>query len=268
MKPRLGVPAVLGLTGSVLAGCGVLAGCAGTAEPEAVPSLATASPTATLSPTMPPATTPTPTTPAPPVPDPSMDQPLIDAAAAGDVAAVRDLLARGASVAATDATGRTALVAAAYGNHVEAAEVLVAAGADVMHQDSTLQSAFLIATSEVGDDPRLLDLTLAAGADVRQRDRFDGTALIRAAERGYPVVVARLLAAGVELDHVNNLGWTALHEAVVLGDGGPNHVETVRLIVAAGADTSIRGRDGRTPLQQARVRGYGDLVAVLEPATP
>ena len=79
------------------------------------------------------------------------------------------------------------LVRAAYGNHLEVAALLVQAGADVDLIDDTQQSAYLISTSEVGDDPRLLELTLNAGADVEARDSFDGTGLIRprsAATRG------------------------------------------------------------------------------------
>ena len=106
---------------------------------------------------------------------------------------VRSLLERGADVEARDPTGATALVAAAYGNHLEAARLLVEAGADVNAKDDTQQSAYLIATSEVGDDPRLLELTLRNGADVKAKDSYNGTGLIRAAERGHAAIVGRLL---------------------------------------------------------------------------
>ena len=65
---------------------------------------------------------------------------------------MRALLEQGARVDAADSSGATALVAAAYGNHVEVARLLIDAGADVDAKDSTEQSAYLIATSEVGDD--------------------------------------------------------------------------------------------------------------------
>ena len=38
-----------------------------------------------------------------------------------------------------------------------------------------------------------------------------------------------LIAAGAPLDHVNNLGWTALMESIVLGDGGTAHPELTLL---------------------------------------
>jgi ankyrin repeat protein len=64
----------------------------------------------------------------------------------------------------------------------------------------------------------------------------------------------------IELDHVNNLGWTALHEAVVLGDGARTAQETARVLLAAGVDTTITsGRAGLTAEQHARELGYADL---------
>jgi hypothetical protein len=121
-------------------------------------------------------------------------------------------------------------------------------GADVNAEDASQESAYLIATSEIGDDPRLLELTLENGADVNARDSFDGTGLIRAAERGYVRIVRRLLETDIDIDHVNRLGWTALLEAIILGEGGRAHTETVRALVDAGADATIPDGDGVTPL--------------------
>ena len=117
--------------------------------------------------------------------------------------------------------------------------------------------------SEVGDDPRLLDLTLGAGADVDAKDSFNGTGLIRAAERGHASIVARLLETDIDLDHVNRLGWTALLEAVILGEGGRPHVRTVRLLVEAGADVDIPDESGTTALAHARRLGFTAIERIL-----
>ena len=69
----------------------------------------------------------------------------------------------------------------------------------------------------------------------------------------------RLLAAGIDRDHVNRLGWTALHEAIILGDGGPAHVETVRALVEGGVDVNVRGGSG-PPLAHAEERGLAQIV--------
>ena len=70
----------------------------------------------------------------------------------------------------------------------------------------------------------------------------------------------------MDIDHVNDLGWTALLEAVILGDGGRAHTEIVRLLVEAGADVSIRDGEGVTALAHARAARYDEIVAILEAA--
>ena len=159
-----------------------------------------------------------------------------------------------------------ALIEAAFANDVTGARRLIAAGADVNAKDVTQQSAYLIATSEVGDDPRLLELTLANGARVDDKDSYDGTGLIRAAERGHPRIVRRRLEAGIDRDHVNRLGWTALHEAVVLGDGGPDHVATVRALVRGGVDVDVPDGDGVPALAHAEERGMEAIARILRAA--
>ena len=159
-----------------------------------------------------------------------------------------------------------ALRAAAYANDVETAERLVAAGADVNAKDDSTQSPYLIATSEVGDDPRLLELMLDNGARVDDKDSYNGTGLIRAAERGFPRIVRRLLEAGIDRDHVNRLGWTALHEAIILGDGGPPHIATVRALIAGRVDLDIPDGEGVRPLARAEERGHREIARLLRAA--
>jgi hypothetical protein len=75
-----------------------------------------------------------------------------------------------------------------------------------------------------------------------------------------------LLAMAIDKDHVNNLGWTALLEAVILGDGGAAHTEIVRLLVTAGADANIADRDGVTPLAHAKRANYPGMARILSDA--
>jgi len=187
---------------------------------------------------------------------------LIAAAMQGDAGAVRDLLAQGASAHATDPSERTALIAAAYHGHNEVARLLIDAGADVNHQDRTQQSAYLLATSE--GNVELLQMSLQAGADVHGLDSYQGTGLIRAADRGHVEIVRALLDTDIAVDHVNRLGWTALLEAIILGDGGPRHTEVVHLLLAAGADPTLPDGDGLTPLAHAHRDGHSAIVDLLE----
>jgi len=110
-----------------------------------------------------------------------------------------------------------------------------------------------------------LRLALALGTSAKNlTSRYDGTALIAAAHLGHAEVVRTLIDAGAPLDHVNNLGWTALMESIVLGDGGPRHVDTLKALLDAGADASLSDRNGVTPLQHAQRRGYLEMVKALE----
>jgi hypothetical protein len=159
----------------------------------------------------------------------------------------------------------TAVIAAAWADDVPRARELIAAGADVDAEDETQQSAYLIASSE--GHRELLDLTLAAGADLGALDSFDGTGLIRAAERGHADVVGRLLQSGIAVDHVNRPGFTALHEAIVYGDGSQRYVDTVRLLVARGTDVTLAPeRDGIPPVQHALNRAQDAVAATLQAA--
>ena len=154
---------------------------------------------------------------------------------------------------------------ATWANDVERAAGLIRRGADVNAQDETQQSSYLITTSEGHLD--LLELTLANGADVSAKDSWNGTGLIRAAERGHHLVVGRLLRAGVEKDHVNRIGYQAIHEAVWLGENTTTYVDTVRVLAAGGVDlTRASDNEGLTPLEMAQRRSNPSLATVLRAA--
>ena len=191
----------------------------------------------------------------------SRDQALIAAAARGDLATVEQLIRDGASVKAKDGRARTALLAATHGDHVATARALIAAGADVNAKDDIGDSPYLYAGAEGRTE--ILRMTLPT-ADLKSVNRYGGTALIPAAHHGHPDAVRVLLGTAIDKDHVNKLGWTALLEAVILGDGGAVHTGIVRLLVEAGANVNIADREKVTPLQHARRRGFGEMARILE----
>jgi ankyrin repeat protein len=157
----------------------------------------------------------------------------------------------------------SAEIAAYSGLHRAAHAGDLAAAADVNALDGDKYDMVTIAA--VADDLDMLKAALAAGnrPDLTTSP-YDGTALIAAAHLGHADVVKLLIDAGAPLDHVNNLGWTALIEAVILGDGGRAHQATVRHLVTAGADRGIADRQGMTPLDHAKQRGYREIAAMLE----
>jgi ankyrin repeat protein len=183
----------------------------------------------------------------------------------GDVAAIEKLASSKAALEARDGNGRTPLHVATFARQREAVRALLKAGANHGAFDNDRYDAVTIAA--VADDEETLRVLLAGGASAKlTTSRYDGTALIAAAHLGHDGVVRQLIAAGAPLDHVNNLHWTAVIEAVVLGDGGPRHQATLKALLDAGASAKLADREGRTPLQLARSRGYAAMVKLLENA--
>jgi uncharacterized protein len=170
-----------------------------------------------------------------------------------------------AALEARDGNGRTPLHAATFARRRDAVRALIQAGANTAALDDDRYDAVTIAA--VADDEDTLRVLLAEGASAKlTTSRWDGTALIAAAHLGHDGVVRQLIAAGAPLDHVNNLHWTAAIEAVVLGNGGPRHQASLKALVDAGANLALTDREGRTPLQLARARGYAAMVTLLESA--
>lgn len=194
-----------------------------------------------------------------------MDDRLLSAAASGNVAGISAALEDGADIDARDAHGRTALLLATVARQTDAVRRLIDAEPDLDLQDDQLDNPFLYAGAEGLTD--ILRLVNEAGADPSVTNRFGGTALIPASERGHVETVRYLLEeTDVDIDHVNRLGWTALLEAIVLGNGDAAHQEIVRLLIEHGADLDIADKDGVRPLAHARARGQTEVATALEAA--
>ncbi len=186
------------------------------------------------------------------------------AAHEGDMARINSLISSGADLKQTDGRGRTALHVAAFASHDNVVTVLAQAGADPNRLQNDKYDIITIAA--VANDADMVRTAVNAGGSAKNiTSIYGGTALIAAAHLGNWESVQVLIEAGAPLDHVNNLGWTALIEAVVLGDGGARHVKTARLLVEAGADRSLTDRNGKTPLELARMFGYEEIIRVLMP---
>ena len=187
------------------------------------------------------------------------------AAHEGNVGVIRKLAADGADLDARDGSGRTPAHIAAFASNSSALRALAEAGADMNALEN--QRYDIVTIAAVANDPELMSLAIELGnrPDL-VTSIYQGTALIAAAHLGHDEVVRRLIEAGAPLDHVNNLGWTALLEAIILGDGGPDHTATVRALVEAGANITIGDRNGVTPLQHAQRRGYKEMENIIQSA--
>ncbi len=194
--------------------------------------------------------------------DTMTDLRLHRAAAAGDLALITALLAEGLPIDGRDDDGRTPVLVATVARQTAAVRALVEAGADIDIRDNRLDNPFLYAGAEGLLD--ILRLVNEAGADPAITNRYGGIALIPACERGHVEVVRYLLEeSDVDVDHVNNLGWTGLLEAIILADGGAAHQEIVGLLLEHGADPELADREGVTPLAHARAKGQAEIADLL-----
>ena len=152
------------------------------------------------------------------------DPGLIEAVKAGDVEAVRSLLAQGGNVDTPASDGATALHWA-------------------VHHDSAV----------------LVDLLLEAGADAGVTNRYGVQPISLAAENGNAAILERLLQAGADANATLHGGETVLMTAARTGNAN-----ALRALMAHGADVNARdATHGQTPLMWAAARGHARAIHVL-----
>jgi len=197
--------------------------------------------------------------------DTASDQALLTAASRDDTAGVKAALAAGAAIDARDNHGQGALLFAVQRGDRDLALYLIGQGADINAEAANHDTPWLLAGA-LGRTEMLAAMLDSGKVDYTKRNRYGGNALIPACERGHVDTVRLLLSRSkIDVNHVNNLGWTALLEAVILSDGGPRHIEIVQLLTA-GADPNITDKDGVTPLQHARDRRYDAIATMIKDA--
>ena len=192
----------------------------------------------------------------------TLNEQLLQATQHGDRDAVLKLLQQGADINVRDAQGRTSVMIATYQHNTEMVRALLQAGADVNIRDNNKENPLLHAAAQGWLD--ILRLAIEAHADTRLTNRFGGISIIPASERGHVEIVQELLTyTDINVNHINNLGWTALLEAIILSNGGKAHQHIVQLLVDHGADVNLADGDGVTPLQHARERGFSEIERIL-----
>ncbi|MEQ5835580.1 ankyrin repeat domain-containing protein [Marinobacter sp. NFXS9] len=184
----------------------------------------------------------------------NQSSPLVSAVMQGDLPAVQDQVAAGASLNQVTADG-TPLTAAATAGHDRIAWYLLQQGADPNLADASGQTPLIAASAE--GSQRLVKLMLSAGAGVNASGSDGTTAVAAAAEAGNLSVMRTLLDAGGNVNIAHD-GESVLMHVVRNGD-----LLMTEVLIAAGADVSYRGEDGDSALSIARQRNLGDIEMLL-----
>ena len=153
------------------------------------------------------------------------------------------------------------MLLAVTNDHLPVVRLLIALGADPNALDDRHDTPWLV--TGVTGNVEVAEVLLRAEPDLTILNRFGGTSLIPAADRGHVDYVRWVIDTDIDVDHVNNPGWTALMEAVLLGDGSESYQEIVQLLVDAEADITIADRDGVTAAQHASSNGYDEIATLL-----
>jgi ankyrin repeat protein len=181
---------------------------------------------------------------------PARDTRALHAAARYDhVRAIERLLAAGAQADEVDAGdhGYTPLITACQENKLEAARVLIAAGADVARRDAD------------GNTPLHWAVFGARPEEIHEYPELGGPHDTYFIPQAGAPLVNLLIAHRAPLDAFDGGGDTALHRAVLY-----QAANAVEALLAAGANRALRNREGKTPLDVARARGYTDIVSRLQ----
>ncbi|WNL46707.1 ankyrin repeat domain-containing protein [Dyella sp. BiH032] len=189
--------------------------------------------------------------------------PLATACRAANWPLVKFLLEHGAKPTPPD--GEPALVAAAgiAEDDPEGVRLLLKHRAAANAVDSRHRSALMEAASEGHE--QICRVLRQAGADVTLADRHGRTALMEAARAG-KVGIVQLLAEAQPDARVRDVHG---RDALTLACQSPQaHAETIRALLALGAEPRTPGADGRSALDHAAAAGRWDLVALLDPDTP
>ncbi|MGY3765676.1 ankyrin repeat domain-containing protein [Vagococcus vulneris] len=157
--------------------------------------------------------------------------------------------------------GQTDLMLAVLAKNITKTAKLLELGSDPNHKDNSGLSPFIAAAANGLSD--IFELILHYCPDIQEVNHFGGTALLPSSEKGYLNVVRSALKVGVSVNHVNRLGWTALLEAVIFGNGGYLYQIIINELIMNGADISIKDFEEKIAIDYATELKQKDVIKLL-----
>jgi len=172
---------------------------------------------------------------------------VADAAARGDIAAVRALMAQKADVNAPQADGATALHWAVFKGNKEIADMLLRAGANPKAANREGSTPLWLAS--VNGDAAMIEALLTAGADPNETLPLGRTPLMTAARTGNVAAMKVLVDRGADV----NAKETARGTTPLMWAADEGHPAAVKFLLDRGADIAARSN----PAQRGRGPALG-----------
>ncbi|NWY23242.1 ASZ1 protein, partial [Pheucticus melanocephalus] len=178
----------------------------------------------------------------------------------GDVSLIEELLNSGISIETSFQFGWTPLMCAASVANFAVVRLLLDRGANACFEIDKYTVLMAACTAQASEENILntVELLLSRNADPNLACRKQMTALMYAARKGYPRVVAFLVAHGSHINAQDENGYTALIWAAQHG-----HKSVILKLLELGADKNLQTKDEKTAADLAKINKHLEIFSLL-----
>ena len=214
-----------------------------------------------------------------------MSQEFIDAATAGDVAKVKEMLKIDPLLAQSkDQNGLSVILKATYYGKRDVVDALLASGVQLdifeaaatgqtdrirtlLEEDPALVKSYSpdgfapLSLAAFFGHPDTVDALLAAGAEVSapSRETMKLTPLASALATGQNQIARTLIDHGANVNAKGDNDITPLHTAAARGN-----IDAAKMLLENGADINATTKDGKKPVSYAEERNHPEMVEYLQ----
>ncbi|NWX06675.1 ASZ1 protein, partial [Caloenas nicobarica] len=178
----------------------------------------------------------------------------------GDVSLIEELLNSGISIESSFQFGWTPLMCAASVADFAVVRLLLDRGANACFEIDKYTVLMAACTAHASEENILktVELLLSRNADPNITCRKQMTPLMYAARKGYPQVVALLVAHGSHIDAQDENGYSALIWAAQCG-----HKNVIFKLLELGADKNLQTKDEKTAAELAKINKHSEIYSLL-----
>ncbi|NWI50600.1 ASZ1 protein, partial [Calyptomena viridis] len=178
----------------------------------------------------------------------------------GDVPLIEELLNSGISIETSFQFGWTPLMCAASVANFAVVRLLLDRGASACFEIDKYTVLMAACSAQASEENILktVELLLSRNADPNLTCRKQMTALMYAARKGHPRVVALLVAHGSHINAQDENGYSALIWAAQHG-----HRSVILKLLELGADKNLQTKDEKTAAELAKINKHSEIFSLL-----